>query len=216
VTLAAGTEAVPALFFAIEAAEPVRHAVAPTIALTLQIESDLDVRSLTLNAQVRIAAPSRPYDATEQGGLADLFGTPDRWGHTLRSLLWTNATLVVPAFSGSTRAELLIACTYDFEVAAAKYFHALEKGDVPLELLFSGTVFYADRGLLRAGLLSWSSEAAYRMPVRVWKEAVEFHFPGSAWLRVRQDAFDRLAEFRVRRSLPTWEAVVDELLAGRE
>jgi hypothetical protein len=216
VTVAAGPEAVPALSFAVEGAEPVRHAAAPTIALALRIESELDVRSLTLNAQIRIAAPARLYDPGEQERLADLFGPPEGWGRTLRSLLWTTATLVVPAFSGATTAELAIACTYDFEVASAKYFHALADGVVPLELLFSGTVFSADEGgRLRAGLLSWSSEAAYPMPVRVWREAVELHFPNAAWLRVRRDAFDRLAQFRARRSLPTWEAVVDELLRER-
>jgi hypothetical protein len=54
------------------------------------------------------------------------------------------------------------------------------------------------------------------MPVSVWQEAVERAFPGSAWLRVRRDVFDRLVAYRTRRTLPTWEDVVDELLEGRE
>jgi hypothetical protein len=32
-----------------------------------------------------------------------------------------------------------VTCTYDLEVVAAKYFYALEDGEVPLEFLFSGT-----------------------------------------------------------------------------
>jgi hypothetical protein len=207
----------PALAFAVESAQAVRHAAAPTIAFALRISSDGDVRSLMLQAQIRIAAPDRPYDDAAQERLRDLFGPPEGWGRTLRSLLWTHATLLVPPFSGTTTVELPVACTYDFEVAAAKYLHALEDGDVPLEFLFSGTVFYPGAGgALQTARLSWESESAFRMPVGVWQEAVERAFPGSAWLRVHRELFDRLAAYRARRTLPTWEAVLEELLEGRE
>ena len=207
----------PKLRFAVESAEAVRHAAAPTIAFGLAIESDRDVRSLMLQVQLRIAAPDRPYDAATQERLRDLFGPPADWGRTLRSLLWTHATLLVPAFSGSTTVDLEVPCTYDFEVAAAKYLHAVADGGVPLEFLFSGTLFYAaENGGLQTARISWESEAPFRMPVSVWKDAVERAFPGTAWLRVHRDLFDRLAAYRSRRTLPTWDAVVEELLEGRE
>jgi hypothetical protein len=207
----------PTLTFAVESAEAVRYTAAPTIAFELRIESDGDVRSMMLQAQIRIAAPARAYDDETQERLRDLFGAPEGWGRTLRSLLWTHATVLVPAFSGTTTVEVPVACTYDFEVAAAKYLHALEDGDVPLELLFSGTVFYAgESGSLRTARISWASESAFRMPVSVWQQAVESAFPGSAWLRVRRDLFDRLVAYRTRRTLPTWEAVLEELLEERE
>jgi hypothetical protein len=214
--VAALPETTPALGFTVESAEAVRHTAAPTIALRLRIESDGDVRSLMLQAQLRIAAPDRAYDAATQERLRDLFGDPADWGRTLRSLLWTQTTLLVPPFSGSTTVDLQVPCTYDFEVAAAKYLHALEDGDVPLELLFSGTLFYAaEDGSLRTARISWESEAAFRMPVAVWREAVDRAFPGSAWLRVHRELFDRLAAYRSRRMLPTWDAVVEELLEDR-
>jgi Family of unknown function (DUF6084) len=210
-------ETAPALDFAVESAEAVRHAAAPTVAFALRISSDVAVRSAMLQAQIRIAAPDRLYDDETQERLRDLFGPPEGWGRTLRSLLWAHATVLVPPFERTTTVELPVPCTYDFEVAAAKYLHALRDGDVPLELLFSGTVFYAgEGGALRTARISWASESAFRMPVSVWQEAVERAFPGSAWLRVRRDAFDRLAAYRRRRTLPTWEDVVDELLEGRE
>lgn len=210
-------ETAPSLGFAVESAEAVRHAAAPTIAFTLRIESEGEVRSLMLQAQIRLAAPDRAYDEATQERLRDLFGDPADWGRTLRSLLWTHATLLVPPFSGTTTVELPVPCTYDFEVAAAKYLHALEDGEVPIELLFSGTLFYAaEDGSLRTARISWESEAAFRMPVAVWREAVERAFPGSAWLRVHRELFDRLAAYRSRRTLPTWDAVVEELLEGRE
>ncbi|HEX3268681.1 MAG TPA: DUF6084 family protein [Gaiellaceae bacterium] len=207
---------VPALDFAIESSEAVRYAAAPTIAFRLAVDSDTEIRSLMLSAQIRIAAPERAYDEATKARLIDLFGAPESWGRTLRSLLWTHTTLLVPAFSGTTTVDLPVSCTYDFEVAAAKYLYAVEHGEIPLEFLFSGTVFFGgEGGALRTARISWESEAAFRMPVAVWRDAVENHFPGSAWLRVRRDVFDRLVAYRTSHALPTWEAVIDDLLKGR-
>ena len=52
----------------------------------------------------------------------------------------------VPAFTGSTTATLTIPCTLDLDVAATKYFHGLDDGDIPLLFLFSGSVFYEAAG----------------------------------------------------------------------
>jgi hypothetical protein len=217
VTEAAFVQSVPTLAFSIASAEAVRYAAAPTVAFSLRIESDAEVRSTMLQAQIRIAAPERPYDAAEQERLRDLFGPPEDWGRTLRSVLWTHATVLVAPFSGTTTVELPVACTYDFEIAAAKYFHALEVGEVPLEFLFSGTLFYTGaHGDLQTARISWENEARFRLPVAVWQEAVERAFPGSAWLRVHRELFGRLAAYRARRTLPTWDAVLEELLEGRE
>jgi hypothetical protein len=194
----------------------VRFAAAPTLAFTLRLESDRPVRSLALNVQVRIVPTRRTYGAEDERRLVELFGPPERWGDTLRSFLWTNATLLVPPFDGATTVELPVTCTYDLEVAAAKYFHGLRDGEVPLELLFSGTVFYLDDGLLQTAQIPWELEAQFRLPVRTWREAIDVLFPGTAWLRVRQDVFDRLAAYKASRMLPTWEATLDELLDGRD
>ena len=104
-------------------------------------------------------------------------------------------------------------CTYDFNVAAAKYFHALRDGEVPLLLLFSGTVFYrGEGGALQIAPVPWSKEAAFRLPVRVWKEMMERHYPNSAVLRLRRDVFDRLHRFKVERGLPTFDQAMEALL----
>jgi Family of unknown function (DUF6084) len=210
-------ETLPCLSFAVESAAPVEYAAAPTLALTLAVESDLPVRSLSLNVQIRIAPTRRAYDLAEQERLVELFGTPDRWSDTLRSFLWTNATVVVPSFDGSGRATLTVPCTYDLEVAAAKYFHALGDGEVPLELLFSGTVFYTGpQGLLRTARIPWDCEARFGLPVAVWKRALENRFPHTAWIRIDRVVFDRLLAYKAARTLPTWEAALDELLEGVE
>src|SRR5262249_15311044 len=152
-------------------------------------------------------AVRRGYDARAQERLLELFGEPVRWGETLRSLLWAQTTLVVPPFEGSTLVDLPVACTYDLDVAAAKYFHALEDGDVPLELLFSGTVFYtAADGRLGTAHIPWDREARFRLPVQVWKDMMERYFPGGAWLRLGRDAFERLHAYRSKGTLLTWDA----------
>ncbi len=214
-----GDASVPDLAFAVEGVEAVRFAAVPTLGFRLRVASagGEPIRSLALTVQVRIAATRRSYDEESQARLLELFGQPAQWGQTLRSLLWTQTTLLVPAFTGSTLVELPVPCTYDFEVAATKYLHALRDGDVPLELLFSGTVFFVTAGgTLQVAQIPWDKELAHPLPVRVWKETMDHYFPGTAWVRLRRETFDRLHAYRARNAFPTWEAAVEALLGARE
>ena len=209
----------PDLEFKLEGAEVADFAAVPSLLFKLRIENleDEPIRSVALNTQVRIAATGRHYEAAEQERLLELFGEPSRWKDTLRSLLWTHTVLQVPRFSGSTVVDMPVACTYDLEVVAAKYFYALEDGEVPLEFLFSGTIFYAgEDGRLQTTRISWEKEAEFRLPVRLWKEMMDQYFPNSAWVRLRKDAFDQLYDYKVRKGLPTWEATVEALLRASE
>ncbi len=209
----------PDLVFGVEGAEVLEFAAVPSLLFKLRIENleEEPIRSVALNTQIRIAATQRHYDPAEQERLLELFGEPHRWGSTLRSLLWTHTTLQVPPFSGSTVVDMPVPCTYDLEVIGSKYFYALEEGEVPLEFLFSGTVFYAGAdGRLQVARISWEKEAEFRLPVRVWKEMMEHYFPNSAWIRLHKDAFDQLYNYKVRRGLPTWEAAVEALLRASE
>jgi hypothetical protein len=209
----------PDLDFGIEGAEVLEYAVVPSLLFKLRVENleEEPIRSVSLNTQVRIAATQRHYDTAEQQRLLEVFGAPHRWGQTLRSLLWAHTTLQVPRFSGSTVVDMSIPCTYDMEVIGSKYFHALEDGEVPLEFLFSGTVFYAaEGGRLQIARVSWEKETEFRMPVRLWKETMERYFPNSAWIRLHKDAFDQLYDYKVRMGLPTWEAAVEALLRASE
>jgi hypothetical protein len=212
-----GRAGAPELAFAVDDVTAVRDAAVPTLCFGLRLDAGgRDVRSVGLNVQLRIDATRRRYEPGDEERLLELFGDRERWGQTLRSLLWANASVTVPAFAGEARVELHVPATYDFEVVAAKYLNALEVGDVPLELLFSGTLFYrADDGRLQAAPISWEREARARLPVAVWREAIESAFPGSAWLRLPRDSFDRLWAYRAARMLPSWEATLAELLEGR-
>ena len=209
----------PNLDFSVDGAEVLRFAAVPSLLFKLRIANleEEPIRSVALNTQIRIAATQRHYDAAEQERLLELFGEPSRWKDTLRSLLWTHTVVQVPPFSGSTVADMPVTCTYDLEVVAAKYFYALEDGEVPLEFLFSGTIFYAgEDGRLQVARISWEKDAEFRLPVRLWKEMMERYFPNSAWIRLRKDAFDRLYDYKAHRGLPTWEAVIEALLHTSE
>src|SRR5918911_1721398 len=166
----------PDLQFGIEGAEVARFAAVPSLLFKLRIENleDEPIRSVALNTQIRIAAAGRHYETAEQERLLELFGEPSRWKDTLRSLLWTHTVMQVPRFSGSTLVDMPVTCTYDLEVIATKYFYALEEGEVPLEFLFSGTVFYAgEGGRLQVERISWEKEAEFRGALGVGEEILE-------------------------------------------
>jgi hypothetical protein len=205
---------VPEVAFAVVDAARVEHAAVPTLRFVLRADSaGAPVRSILLDTQIRIAARRRRYAAAATDRLFELFGPREDWATNLNSLLWTRMTTVVPAFTGTTTVDLDVPCSYDLEVAASRYLDALADGEVPLEFLFSGALFYSGAdGRLQTARISWEAEAEYRLPVAVWKETMERHFPGSAWLRVDKATFDRLCTYKSTRALPTWAEVFDELL----
>ena len=213
-TVAPAPVTAPPLTFAVEGVEAAEHAVLPTLCFRLSIDAGgWEIRSLALNVQLRIDAVRRAYDDEERSGLFELFGASRDWGRSLRGLRWTTTSLNVAGFSGATTVELPVACTYDFDVVATKYLHALSGGDVPLELLFSGTIFFAaPEARLQVAHIPWDREARCELPVQVWRDAVDRAFPGTAWLRVRRDVFDRLQAYKSDRALLTWDATLEELL----
>jgi hypothetical protein len=209
---------VPDLQLTVEGAEVVQFAAAPLLAFKVRIVNTPDdeiVHTVALRAQILVEVSRRKYDSNEQARLLDLFGEPDRWGQTLRSLLWTHASVVVPGFTGSVLADIPVACTFDFNVAATKYFHGVTGGDLPLCFQFSGTVFYmGEDGTLQVAPISWDKESKYRLPVKVWKDLMDAHYPNSAWLSLHRDTFEKLSQFKMREGIPTWDEALDRALAA--
>jgi len=210
----------PELHFQIEGVEAVPHAAAPLLALKLRIlnlpETE-SIHTLTLRCQVQIEPAKRRYVSGEQDKLLDLFGTPERWARTVRPLLWMNTSVAVPGFVGSIVVDLELPCTFDFNVATTKYFHALDAGDIPVCVMFSGTVFYqGEDEALQVAQVPWDREANFRLPVSVWKEMMEMYFPNTAWLCLQRDAFSQLYEYKIRHGLPTWEQAIARLVTTAE
>jgi hypothetical protein len=206
----------PDLDFEVIGAEVPPFAAVPTLIFKLRVinaNEQEDIHSIALRSQIQISVTRRRYNAESQAQLVEVFGEPERWGETLRPLLWTHANVTVPQFSAHVTVDLPIACTYDFEVVAAKYFHALGDGEIPLTFLFSGTIFYAGpAGNLQVGQISWSKEATFRLPVALWQEMMARYYPNSAYIRLHKDVFDRLYAYKAAHSLPTWEDAIVHLL----
>ncbi len=205
----------PDLDFKVEGVEDVKFAAAPLLNFKLRVTNrgDEPIHTVALKAQIQITPTRRHYDKSEQEPLRDLFGEPERWSQTVRSFLWTFSSVIVPPFSGETVVDLPVPCTFDFNVAATKYFGALQDGEVPIELLFSGTIFFeGEDGALQVAQISWTKEATFRLPVQTWRAMMAHYYPNSAWLNLHQDTFDRLYRYKIRNSLPTWEQAIENLL----
>lgn len=209
----------PELKIIVTGAAAERFAAVPTIGFRLKITNGFaqeTVYSIVLRCQIQLEVTRRHYSAEEQANLKDLFGTPDRWGQTLKSMLWTHVSAVVPQFAGSTEISIPVPCSFDFNVGATKYFHGLQSGELPLNFLFSGTVFYRnDEGLVQVSPISWSEEARFRLPLATWREVIDMFYPNTAWLCLRRDVFDRLHSLKVESGIPSWEQLFEDLLAAR-
>jgi hypothetical protein len=209
----------PDLAFKIESASVVPFAAVPMIAFQLHINNALaseKIHTVALRCQIQIETTRRRYTPQEQERLLDLFGQPDRWGQTLRSMLWTHVNLVVPGFEGaSTLVDMQVPCSFDFNVAATKYFDALSEGEIPLNMLFSGTVFYApEDSPLQVAPISWEQEARFKLPVKLWREMMDTYYPHSVWINLHRDTFELLYRYKMQHGIPTWEQALEKILAS--
>src|ERR1700721_2599198 len=148
------------LTFTVLDVAPEPYAAAPALAARSRVwaPGDEPVDAIALRCQVRIEPLRRGYSDDEAAALTDLFGPRERWATTQRTFLWQHCAAMVPAFLGATEITLPLECTYDFEVAAAKYLHALSDGALPLQFLFSGTIFTPGQRGFSVQHVSWDCE----------------------------------------------------------
>jgi hypothetical protein len=201
--------------FAVLGARTVRYAAAPMLALDLQVSesSGRQVYMVALTIQLMIEPARRRYDDATRERLIELFGSPERWAVTTRSLVWSKLDVLVPAFTGSTTVSVPIACNYDLELAAAKYLHSLPDGEAPLALHFSGMIYYpCEDGGLQMVLVPWTKSIDFRMPVSVWKETIEHYYPNTGWVALRSQTLAALQREKLDRGLATIDACVERLL----
>ena len=201
--------------FAVLGARPVRYAASPMLALDLQVSepSGRQVYMIALTIQLMIEPARRRYDDATRERLLELFGPPERWAVTTRSLVWSQLDVVVPAFTGSTTVAVPLACSFDHELAAAKYLHSLPDGEAPLALHFNGMIYYRrDDGGLQMVLVPWTKSIDFRMPVSVWRETIEHYYPGTAWVALRAQTLEALQRAKLDRGVATLDACVAELL----
>ncbi len=206
----------PDLHFRVTGVEPATRGLTPLLHFKLEVTNSpgtQSIHSAMIQVQIQVESAKRSYTASEKEKLTELFGTPDRWGQTLRTRLWTQASTTLRAFAGSTEAILPVPCSFDLNVSATKYFQGLEDGQVPLLFLFSGTVFYAaEDGRLQVQQIPWEKECLYRMPVHTWQEMMDHHYPNSAWIPVSREMFDRLCAYRRDEGFTDWDRAMEKLL----
>lgn len=204
------------LGFKVDGIEVERYALVPTLLFKIRasnLTTDVMVENILLQVQIRIETTRRRYSREEQLRLAELFGAPERWGDTLRSLLWTHVTAQVGAFGEDRVVDLPVPCSFDFNVAATKYFHGLESGEVPLTLLFSGTIFHRNEiGQLQMEQIAWSKEATCRLPVRLWREMMDRYYPGKTWLGIDREVFDEIDRYKRQKGCTCFDDALRTLL----
>ncbi len=202
------------LSFSVLGARAEPFALAPQLSLRVLVQerTGADVYAIALRAQIMLEPQRRNYSTGEGERLVDLFGTRERYGDTLRPLLWAHANQMVLAFRGSTEIELPLPCSYDMEVAANKYFAALDDGEVALNVLFSGTVIERGERGVASSFVPWSCEAPFRLPVALWRATMEAHFPSATWIRVSRDVFDELQRLRSAGQYPSWDVALVRLI----
>ena len=199
---------------------PVPFAATPLLGFHIAVtnsKAEQAIFSVALRAQIQIEVTRRPYSAEDQERLRDLFGRPSVGVRRCAICCGSTPPRRYAPFTGSTTVELQVPCTFDFNIAATKYFHGIESGEIPLCFLFSGTVFYdAGDGAPQVAPISWSKEARFRLPAATWREMMETYYPNIAWLCLRRDVFERLHQYKIRNGMPTWEAAFERMLAACE
>jgi len=206
---------IPLPEFSVISAEALPYAAVPTMVFTLNAVEPKGhhVYAIALSSQIHIDPARRTYDPETRERLAELFGAPDRWGATTHSFEWARIDKMVLSFTGARAFEIHVPCTYDLEVASAKYFDGLSDGGVPLTFHFSGSVYYkSEDGELQITQIDWSTQARFHMPIAAWKTMITEHYPNGGWVRLRTDTLGRLHALRGARGLPTFDACVTELL----
>jgi hypothetical protein len=202
--------------FAVIEMEPEPFAVTPVLNARLGVAAvgEEPIHAIALRAQVRIEPMRRGYSDEEADGLVDLFGPRQRWSNTMHNFQWLQTNAMVQGFTGATQVTLPLECTYDFEVAAAKYLHALRDGHVPLQFLFSGTIFSKGQRGFGVQQVPWDREDRFEMPVSAWRDLIRLHYPNTGWLRLNQDTIDALVAYRSARGLLSLDEAVTSLLAA--
>ncbi|BBZ14475.1 DUF6084 family protein [Mycobacterium branderi] len=206
----------PDVTFAVLDMTPEPYAATPVLTARVGVAANGEdpIHAIALRCQVRIEPLRRGYSDDEVPGLLDLFGPRERWASTQRTFLWQHCTTLVPGFTGTTQVDLPLAATYDFEVAAAKYLHALRDGSVPLQFLFSGTIFAKSERGFSVQQVSWNCEDRYNMPVTVWRDLMAQHYPNTGWVRLSHDTVEALAAYKSAHGLLGFDEAITTLLTA--
>ena len=170
------------------------------------IEPHFSVRGVSARALAEVPTLDFDVQVSEPSG-REVYILALTAGITIGTRPWTQASFVVPAFTGSAGFGIAVPCTYEqgtFRGAT---------GDAPLVFHFSGQIFYrGDDGALQVELVPWSCSVDFAFPVSVWHEMMARHYPDGAFVALRTGTLDALRDEQRRRGAPTLDACLEELL----
>jgi hypothetical protein len=195
--------------------QAVRHSASPLLRFDAHVSegNGREVFTIALSAQIMFEPAKRSYDAETKARLVEMFGTPERWATTTNNFLWSEVDVLLPAFTGATGFRITVPCTFDMEVAAAKYLYSLPGGEAPLLFNFVGTIFYrGEDGRIQIAKVPWECSARFSLPVEKWRDMMAHHYPNGSWVRLDTSTLDALAARKAEEGLPTYDAVVARLL----
>ncbi len=87
--------------------------------------------------------------------------------------------------------EVEVPCNYDLELAATKYFHSVEDGEIPLAFHINGSVYYqAMTGGCRSSRSPGTRSADYRWPSRSGSEMIDAYYPHRGWVPARAETLE--------------------------
>ena len=203
------------LSFAVERVSPVVHAACPSLSFHIRIvNSGIErIHAIALEAIIYVEPQPQPPTSRDVDRLEELFGEPSHWAESRKPLAWVRASAIVPAFAGSTRIDLDVPCSFDFNIASTKFFYGLEAPSAPLRFDFTGTIF-VDR---QVSQIAPAKQARFDLPMAAWSDLMEAYYPHSMWLRLPRDVFQRMNQYKIENRIPTWEDVLERLLpVGQE
>ena len=207
----------PDLKFRVEAAAAAVRTAVPMMNFRVRIMNHRiePVCLAALGCRIEIEIPRRDCGTEDRERMKELFGESSRWGESPETLLWTSSSLMVPAFSESITCDLLAPCSFDFNVAATKYFYGLQENDAPLRFHFSGHVVYETESGVQSAPLE-HEEANYSLAAREWSDLMDRYYPSSVWLRLPRETFDRFYRYKLDHGIANWEDVFDNLLPASQ
>ena len=120
---------------------------------------------------------------------------------------------MVPGFTGSTEIDLPVPFSYDLQIASTRYFSSLDEGEIPLLLLFSGTIFGQATGGSRCSRCRGARRPRTGCRSACGGRRWTCTSRTRAWITMSRQTLDELIRFKTRHALPTWDATVAALLA---
>ncbi|HLH39031.1 MAG TPA: DUF6084 family protein [Bryobacteraceae bacterium] len=202
----------PDLKFRVEGAAGAAPAAVPLMNFRVRVINReiglVQMAALECRIEIEIPRDSTPRDRER---MKELFGESSRWAETRDRLLWSSASLIVPPFSSSIVCDLLAPCSFDFNVAATKYFYGLGEGAAALCFHFKGNAVYETESGVRSAAVA-PQEAHYSLPAAAWIQLMEHYYPASVWLRLPRETFDRFYRYKLDHGIEKWEDVFEDLL----